>query len=246
MSSKTKDNLIYILILAIIFLIGINFKKQRESSSPEHLVDTSDLSVSQSEINGTVPRSNESYNSNQYDNTRLKAQKDNKFMNKSNINDPGELMKKKFSAMAKLKAEFPDDLEYLYFDDIAEDTVLLEGYLNSENVYTATVATKGIFPENDVLDLIKKNPDLLPGLEDDLSWINTDTSSVKLKGLQQGVRDAYYWNLKKQGGDSISIVYGVRSDSRGSYFLLVHGPEQYIQQNEGKFENYLSSFKPIK
>ena len=149
----------------------------------------------------------------------------------------------RFLSISKLEADFPGDFEYLYFDDIAEDTVLIEGVLREEGAYMATVATKKILNPDEILPTLKQNPDILPGLNESFSWLDVNQESTKLSKLPSGISEAHYW-LSSNKGKSVALVYGKRVDQKGSYVFLVHGPQGYIDANEGKFEKYLMSFKP--
>lgn len=152
---------------------------------------------------------------------------------------------REFLKAAKLDAKFPGGFEYLYFDDIAKDTILIEGLSNEQGVYMATVATKKRLQLNEVLPTLKQNPDMLPSLNDSFAWLNTNTEPVKLNNLQPGISEAHYW-VASNNGKKVAVVYGERADQSGSYFFLVHGPQDYVDGNEGMFEKYLESLKPKK
>jgi hypothetical protein len=249
---KGKDTLIMLLLLSNIILVGFLYKAHKNKSLNTTITDESVANMqspfSNQDSEG-LPASNLQIQENNAVQMRIKKEANNldNLLQKEAI-DSSTHAKLKFSSIAQFTADFPGDFTYMLFEDVAEDVLLLEGRLNANDTYSATLATRLIVKPEEVVGMLKSNPDMLPGLIDNLSWINDKVQPTKLSGpLPAGMGDVHFWRAdNSQGSKTAAFVYAVREDKKGSYFFMVHGPTDYIVNNEGKFEKFLSSVKLTK
>ena len=248
---KGKDTLKILLITSNLILAGILYKNTKRNDTNLNKPVSSVADTSAPVSNGDSNNQNlTSEQRRKNDTLASKIRDQNQVFDQqleNNVLDKNAHAKLKFSSIAQFRADFPADFEYMIFEDMDEDVLLLEGRQNSNDAYSATLATRLVVKPEEVVGMLKSNPDLMPGLTDNLSWINDKIQPKKLeRPLPSGLSNAYFWRADGNDSKTAAFVYGIRDDNKASYFFLVHGPTKYIINNEDKFEKFLSSIELTK
>ena len=132
------------------------------------------------------------------------------------------------------------EFEFSYYGEIDDNIVMLAG-LDSKNETSLKIAAAPINPSlSQVIDYIKENQsnmfqEISPeGIE--------NLKPFKSLGSQNNFKSVEILSSVDSKGNLALVAVAQREDGKGSYVALLSGPEGYISDNEGKFEQIFNSF----
>ena len=118
------------------------------------------------------------------------------------------------------------------------------GYDENSNVGMTMVSHKTPMAADEVLTTIKANANTV-GIP---NVTGVDFSSFgqaqKIKAISgSGLGDAALWRGKNSQGEEVYIGYAPRLDKQGVYIVIMSGPNNYFEDNEGYLDNLYSNMQ---
>jgi hypothetical protein len=153
-----------------------------------------------------------------------------------------KLSKKEFENIAFIR--FKDDFkefEYSYLGEIDDNMVMLAGLDSKNNTRIKIVAAPMNPSVNQVVAYIKENQS---SLFKELSTKSLD--NLKPYQSYQNInnfKNVQMLSTTDENGNLALVAIAYRKDGKGSYMTVLSGPKSYLLDNEGKYDQFFSSFQ---